>query len=365
VNTSPEPPGKGADRDTTMAVGRRWDLQRTTDALQRAGTLSSGSRVSAIKASPLGAGLLADTYRLQLDYDPPGAGPASMVAKSPSADPEAARTAERLGAYRRECTFYERLAPRLEVRTPRFYGTLDQATPLLEDLSAIAVPGDCWGRGDPGRLESARSELAAMQAPHWDDADFARLDWLHRRTGVPIPAQAERYVRSWSAVRDVFGPLLPSRGRRLIERFGEVCGQWAADLPGPRTLTHHDFRFGNMMFSGDRTWILDWQTVGWGVAMFDLAYLVGTSVDADRRRALERAVVLGHLGDLTDRGVPGLDEAWGWTEYRRLSMAILFVIVPAAGTVRSTEGGNRMLAQLLRRGVDQALDLDAEEFFPA
>ncbi|MGW4486736.1 hypothetical protein ACWEOE_23180 [Amycolatopsis sp. NPDC004368] len=39
------------------------------------------------------------------------------------------------------------------------------------------------------------------------------------------------------------------------------------------------------------------------------------------------------------------------------------MIVPAAGTVRSTPRGDRVLIELLRRRAAQALDLGAEEFF--
>jgi hypothetical protein len=344
---------------------RDWDLDELTRALRETATIAATARVTAVDAAPLGAGLLADTYRLEPRYDPPAAGPARMVAKVPTADPEAARTAARIGAYVRECHFYEELAAQLPVRTPAPYGTLEfdgeRTGLLLEDLTVVAVPGDQLDPPDPHRLALARRELAAMQAPLWGQERRLR-PWMHRRTGVPIPAHVERYAHSWSVVRDRFGPALPPEGRRLIERFGAALGEWAETLPGPYTVAHHDFRFDNLMFSRDRAWVLDWQMAGWGAPACDLAYLSGSSVEPEQRRRLERGLVLDHLADLTERGVLGLTEEWGWTEYRRCSLAILLVIVPAAGTVRSTPRGDRMLVELLRRGTAQALDLGAEEF---
>lgn len=204
-----------------------------------------------------------------------------------------------------------------------------------------------------------------MQAPLWADQETGRVDWLHRRMGVPIPELAARYLRSWSVAEERLGPGLDADQRRLIARFGEVCGTWAESLPGPFNLIHHDFRPDNLMFSEDRVWVLDWQIAGWGAPMWDLAYLVGSSVDPEQRRGLEADVVRRHVEDLTARGVPGVTEEWAWTEYRRLSLAILMVITPAAGSVRSTERGDRVLLQMLRKGATQALDLGAEEFLPS
>lgn len=354
-----------------MAVGTTaaWDLRQLTGAMRTTGALAPGAEVVAVESVPLGSGLLADTFRLEVTYDPAGAGPSSVVAKMPSADESAARTAASLGAYQRECRFYRELAPQLDTRTPMLHGILDvdgeAVGMLLEDLSTAATAGDLLDTSGTDRLEGARRELAGLQAPLWDDARIGAKDWLHRRMGVPIPELAERYARSWRLAEPRLGSALEPDERRVIERFAAVCEDWARTLPAPYTLVHHDFRFDNLMFSGDRVWVLDWQIVGWGAPMWDLAYLIGSSVDPDRRRAIEANTVRRHVDDLSQRGVPALSHAWGWESYRRLSAAILLVIVPAAGTVRETERGDRMLVQMLRRGARQALDLDAEEYFAA
>lgn len=338
------------------------DVAALTASLRTRGTLAGDASVVAVDVAPLGAGLLADTFRLVPTYDPPSTGPETIVAKVPSTDAEAARTAASIGAYERECRFYAELAPQLSTRTPTLFGTLGTDGLLLEDLSGIAAPGDQLDQASPEQLERARGELAGLQAPPWDNAEIGAHDWLHRRMGVPITELAARYRRSWEAVRDRLGPQLEPAERELVERFGAGCEQWAMTLPGPYTLAHHDYRLDNMMFSEDRVWVLDWQIIGWGAPMWDLAYLVGSSLDPPQRLALERETVDRHVEDLSARGVPGLTRDATWTEYRRLSLAILMVIVPAAGTVRSTPRGDRMLVQMIHKGATQALDLDAEEF---
>lgn len=356
-----------AAEDTTPRGS--WDVAELTDAMRTTGVLAGDAAVTAVTSSALGAGLLADTFRLEVDYDPPGAGPATTVAKMPSTNEAAARTAASLGAYQRECRFYRDLAPRLDTRTPTLHGTLDvdgeTTGMLLEDLSGVATAGDLLDAAGADRLERARQELAGMQAPLWADERVGGQDWLHRRMGVPIPDLAERYARSWRLAAPRLGGALEPEERRIIERFAPACDEWARTLPGPYTLAHHDFRFDNLMFSDERVWVLDWQIAGWGAPMWDLAYLIGSSVEPEQRRAVERDQVGRHADDLAARGVTGVSREWAWQSYRRLSAAILLVIVPAAGTVRETERGDRMLVQMLRRGARQALDLDAEEFFTA
>ncbi|MGW4486735.1 phosphotransferase [Amycolatopsis sp. NPDC004368] len=135
--------------------------------------------------------------------------------------------------------------------------------------------------------------------------------WVHRRTGVPVPAHVERYAQPWAVVRDKFGSALSPEAVRLIERFGRAMGEWAEHLPGPYTLAHHDFRFDNLMFSPERVWVLDWQMAAWAPPAFDLVYLIGSSVEPEQRRGLEQGLVRRHVEDLTERGVEGLTEECG------------------------------------------------------
>ena len=74
--------------------------------------------VTDLRVEPVGTGQVADTVRLFLDYDPPGAGPPTLIAKVPAAE-EDSRTAARLTrTYEIEASFYRDLAANLPVRTP-------------------------------------------------------------------------------------------------------------------------------------------------------------------------------------------------------------------------------------------------------
>ncbi|TVT17950.1 aminoglycoside phosphotransferase family protein [Amycolatopsis acidiphila] len=312
---------------------------------------------------PVGHGALADTLRLELSWAPSGSGPASVVAKLPSLDATAAATAASLGAYEREVRFYAELAPRSSIRLPRSFGSLDAADGgppilLLEDLTGRYHTGDQLADLPLPVLRRARRQLVLLQAPFWEDLDTAGLPWLHRRLGVPIPHILDRMERSWFQAGQSIACSLATEERRCIDRFVRAAGEWASRLGGPRSLVHHDFRVDNLLFAGDDLVVLDWQTVGWGQVMFDVAYLFGTSVGPAQRRVAEREEIRRHVDELGEHGVSWtFDEAW--EAYRQAAFAVLLMLVPPIASVKSNGRMEAMYRRLLASGARMALDLDA------
>ena len=106
--------------------------------------------------------------------------------------------------------------------------------------------------------------------------------------------------RSWAVAADrLTGDFdaRRARGDRPLRRRAPARGRQSLD--GPFSLSHHDFRADNLLIGGDRLVVLDWQTVGWGAPMFDVAYLLGTSVgprDAAGARARRRSAA--HVEEL-------------------------------------------------------------------
>lgn len=351
---------------TVQEAEHRVAPEALMGALQTTGVAAPDARLLDVHEQPVGIGQAADTLLLTLSWAEPASGPATVVAKVPSADQRAAQTMRSLGGYEREARFYQELAPRLEVSVPACYGTLSQdgvpVAVLLEDLSGLSV-GDQLSDLPTTTLTAARRQLALLQAPFWDDPELAGTPWLHRRLGVEIPAIVERMQNSWAHSRGYLAEDFDDEERDQIDRFVAGAGEWAASLTGPFTLTHHDFRVDNLLFGPDRLVVLDWQTVGWGPPMFDVAYLLGTSVSPEVRRRIERDQVAGHVADLAQRGV-NWTEAQAWTAYRQASFATLLMLVPPTGSVKRSERGDAMFRRLLRSGARMALDLDADEFLP-
>jgi hypothetical protein len=343
------------------------ESMRILHALQEHGTAVANAELTGLEMTPIGIGAMADTYRVRLDWNADGAGPRSLVAKKPSANPAAAATAASVGAYEREAKFYLELATRTAVRAPRLLGVMrdgDTAnTVLLEDLSEGYRPGDQFAELSLDTLEQALHQLTLLQVPFWEDAETARLDWLHRRLGVPIPRIVERMHRSWALGRETIGTSLSSQERECVDRFVAHAGEWASGLGGPCSLVHHDYRVDNMLFGRGELVVLDWQTIGWGPAMFDVAYLLGTSLEPEHRRAVERSEILRHVDDLAARGVSWSAED-AWEAYRRAAFAVLLMLVPPIATVKTNPRMEAMYHRLIAFGARMALDLDALDLLP-
>lgn len=342
------------------------DTVTVAAAMTASGAVSPDAELVAATAQPVGIGAMADTFRLSLRWHRRGSGPRSVIAKLPTVDEAAARTAASLGAYEREVRFYRELAKRTDVSVPRFYGTFEHnGAPalLLEDLTHM-VPGDQFRDVATDTLRRLREQLARLQAPFWADRELAGADWLHRRQGVPIPDIAERMRRSWVEVGRELTADFPTALREQIERFTRHAETWAMSLGGPFSLSHHDYRVDNMLFDPAdpaRVVVLDWQTVGWGAPMFDVAYLLATSVGPERRRAVERVEIARHVDDLAARGVAwSFEEAW--QAYRHASFATLLMLVPPICTVKRSDRTDVMYRRLLRHGAQMALDLRADDF---
>lgn len=345
------------------------DLDTIAQALRSSGAAEPDAVLAGAEFLAIGEGAMADTFKVHMTWVTDGTGPSSLVMKRPSTDVKAAATAASLGAYEREARFYTELAPRSAVRAPGLLGVMTNAdspvpdTVLLEDLTDGYRPGEQLSETPLIDVRRARHQLALLQAPFWDDPKTAALPWLHRRIGVPIPGILERMDRSWSDAREIRESLDPPE-RECIDRFVAGAGKWAQSASGPCSLVHHDYRVDNMLFSDSEVVAIDWQTIGWGPVLFDFAYLLGTSLETETRRSVERDELVRYLADLEDLGVDwSLDRAW--EAYRWSAFAVLLMLVPPISSVKSTPRSDAMFRRLLALGARFALDLDSLELLSA
>ena len=160
----------------------RLDRDELEQALRESGAVSGSGALAAVDARPIGIGAMADTFLVRLRWHGEVVGPDSLVAKLPSVDPAAARTAASLGAYEREARFYAELAPRTGLSLPAYYGTLGGAGLLLEDLSGLE-PGDQFAdmppkppaAGAPAARRAASAVLGRpARPPRWTGCTAAR-----------------------------------------------------------------------------------------------------------------------------------------------------------------------------------------------
>jgi hypothetical protein len=354
-----------ADTPADLTVG--W-----LDAALRAGGHLTDGAVVAATPQPLGTGQMSDAFRVELAYDPPGAGPPTVIAKLAAADATSRGTALALRAYEREVRFYQELAPTLDVRAPGcVYADIEPETARFVLLLADAHPatqGDQLLGCDPDVAASAVAQLVPLHAPRWGDPTLADLEWLvgdvaatkdMGRAMLPLlwAGFCERYAADLDPIVERAGALLFSNLERYVEP-GDV----------PLALVHGDYRLDNLLIDAERAevvGIVDWQTCNRSPAMRDVAYVIGAGLLPGARREHEAELVRGYHDALVAAGVADYPWAACWDDYRLGTWSGLVMAVGASMMVERTARGDEMFLAMASRHATHALDLDADELLDA
>jgi len=286
VSAPPAAGGADAVRRTPAEVDAVW----LTGVLHTRGLLDRAGAVVGVTATPVGTGQMADTVRFALTYEPPSAGPASVVGKFASQDAQSLATGRIMRAYEVEVRYYAEVAPRVDARMPELlFAALDPVdswfTLLLEDLPD-ATQGDEIEGCDADVAAAAVGQLAALHAPCWEHPELAGTVWLDRSTPETEAFTMAVVTGVFPGFLERYADRLAPDHRTLLEAFVPRLGEWMARERGPRTVVHADFRLDNLLFTPDRPEpaVVDFQTVTWGAGAYDLAYFVGGSLEPEVRR---------------------------------------------------------------------------------
>jgi hypothetical protein len=335
------------------------------DAAWLTSILRAGSvvgTVADVSAAAIGTGQMAACFRLTIRYAE-GHGPDRLVGQLPSPDP-ASRAAGAMG-YRTEVRFYQELASKVAIRTPKcwFAAVSNEGTDftlLLEDL-APAEQGDQIAGCTPVQARAAAVNAAHLHSRTWCRSELFELDWL-------IPPVA--------STAPMLGPFLQDATSAFIERyttrpadaevllaFADRFVSWAEARPEPFSLVHNDYRLDNLLFfpsgSDDTVAAVDWQALTIGLPARDLAFLLATGLDVEDRRAAERLFVDHYCETLAADGVRGYSPGACWEDYRYSLFQAPLITVLGAYVARPTERGDRMFAVMAERACAAIRDLDA------
>jgi hypothetical protein len=326
--------------------------------------LGRPGKLSGFTAARVGTGQMCDSYRLSLDWEAAGAGPASVIAKCPSHDDASRNIAKLTGTYVKEVSWYRELAAGSSVAAPHCYHAeiADDDVDFVLILSDLAPArqGDQLAGVNLAGLLPCIDAAAALHALLWNDPRLEALPWLSRDNGELIRHLFPQFYlgfRERYAAR--LDPAVLDLGARLVERLDA----YLAREPAARTIVHGDLRIDNILFApgGERCWLVDWQTLGRGSGAADLAYLVGTSIaDPDERAAADRPAFDHWIAALTAAGVKPDAEAL-WTDYRVGALSGYFMAVFASMSVERTARGDEMFAVMAERPARQALMLGSLE----
>ena len=209
--------------------------------------------------------------------------------------------------YEKEVRFYNELAAQMDVRTPEvYYADYDPETEnvalLMEFLDGWHSPDQITGASHNQTL-AAIKQLAAINTPYWNRTQD--LPWL--------PTMQTDYMQQtisdMAACSDIFFQRFGTELPISKSDFDRIIESWPAILDGLSegnlTLTHYDYRVENMFFSSDESEVavIDWQLIGALRACWDLAYLIGTNIPSEQRRANEQQYIDLYLDCMRDRGV--------------------------------------------------------------
>jgi hypothetical protein len=359
------------DSLTIAARPQDVDAAWLTTALRRAGALGEAARVASVASRAVGHGLIGDSFRFELTYegDAPGA-PASLVGKFPAQDPVSKATGVSMNLYAREVSFYREMARTVKIHTPHAYAAeLNPETGdfilLFEDLTP-ARHGDQLTGCSLKDAETAVLEAAALHGPRWGDPALASLDWLNSR-----PAANESIYEILPDViagfRERYQEILTPDHMAVCEALPDVLQRVNADQTAPMTIMHGDFRLDNILFDVQggrhRMATLDWQTVGLGPGLVDVAYFISASLPPDVRRANEAALVRRYHDELLSFGVQGYDFDACWRDYRRFAVHGVFMGVFSAMVVERTPRGDEMFLTMTRGACDQVLDHGSYDYW--
>ncbi len=314
--------------------------------------------VTAVRSEPVGTGQIGTCHRLFLTGDDV---PATLLAKLPAVDPGARELLA--GVYRTEARFYTEVAPTVAIRVPACHHaawseTSGEFVLLLEDL-APATQGDQLAGCSVEEARDAVVNLAGLHGPRWDDPTLLTIEGLTANDAGDARVLAELYGPATEIFLDGLGDLLAPEDHGTLRDCVAVTEAWSLARSERVGLVHGDYRLDNLLFppGGGPSTAVDWQTLSLGLPARDLAYVLGTGLVVDDRRAHERDLVASYHAALEGYGVASYPLELAWDDYRfaMLQGPLVSVFGCAYGT--RTERGDRMFAAMVTRACAAIRDL--------
>lgn len=332
-----------------------------TTLLRSTGDIDASVSVTAADVAPFGSdeSMMSALYRVGLTYDAATEAPSSIIVKLTSENEGAQFIAAVFQLYQREIRFYNELLPRVSIRTPRCL----HAEMYPDDQGFILVLEEVSGCRNVDQIEgmnfadasTALEALADLHAPFWgnDLSDFTDtllpFDCDLVLQGLPM-----KTTDDWAKVRSTLIDELPPEVCDLLDNVHLSVPRAIEDIMSINTIVHGDCRADNLLFDPDgEVIILDFQLMGVGHGMFDVAYLISQSLAAD---AQERATELidVYLARIASHGIE-VDIEQAMAAYRGSVMFNLGLPMSVLATDGLPERGEELARTMLQRASQEIL----------
>ncbi len=337
--------------------------QMTLSWIEKSVSAPAGS-LTELTYSPVGTGQMCDSFRLTLTWANHD-GPKTVIAKCPSADPHSRNIAAMVRNYELEINWYRSLAAQTPINCPQCYHAdiaengIDFAL-LLADC-APAKQGDQLAGADLQSIRAAIIEMAALHASHWNGPALDAHEWLQfGRANKEIVRQLmpALYPEFCARYHGRLNDEILDMGQQLVDNFDTYLDA----VPAALVIVHGDFRLDNLLFgAGGAVTVVDWQTVGVGSPMADLAYFTGTSIADPFVRAAEETALFAYYCDQVEARGIGIVREQLWLDYRRYAYSGFIMAVFASMNVARTERGDEMFAVMAERPSMQVISLHSAQ----
>jgi hypothetical protein len=282
------------------------------------------------------------------------------IAKAPSKDATSRATAAMQHLYFRETSFYQHLASEIDTRTPQcFFAERDDDDNfllLLEDMSPSAQIDQFDGLS----FEQAKTglyELAGLHGPTLGDSTLHAADWLGGASESLRPLYAAVLPALFDQFLDRYSGAIDEPLRAFVQRLGNELSLFSGYEAPFAAVTHGDFRTDNVLFegSGGRVplAVVDWQTIGVGSPLLDVAYFITTSLTPEDCETNEHALLEYYLNCLGEYDVD-YPQQLAMYEFARYTLQPVVMLVAAAVIVEQTPRGDDMFLTMIRRGAQAA-----------
>lgn len=316
-----------------------------------------GTEVSDVHVSAIGTGQTGATYRVTATSPESPSQPVTFAVKLPAQD-DAVRERVALG-YLSEVDFYAAINKDVAIPVPDcFHSEISSDGKdfvlVLADM-APAEQGDQIAGCTPAEAALAVEALAGLHGPSWNERRYFDLPSIV----MPKPGDegaaagmGEVAKMAVDITLDKLGGSVSDEDRDTLITSMSLVTPWLLAVPDRFALMHGDYRLDNLLYDPDRTrvTVVDWQTMGVGLASRDLAYFTATSLLPETRADVERDLVERYHAALLGHGVTGYDIETCWHDYRLGVLQAPLITVLGTAFASSTERGDEMMLTMLHRG---------------
>lgn len=208
--------------------------------------------------------------------------------------------------------------------------------------------------------------LVQIHTVWWDKVKTAELEWIPSMIGRRIELVDQMLEQILPVFASRFTEYLPEGGLEVYEKFSGnfLKANETMATRSPWTLAHQDYRLENLLFADEpensQVVVLDWQGIGRGPGAYDLAYILGGSMDTALRRANEEYLVRLYHHKIVDAGISNYNFDQLRDDYglAHLMGGLATAMVASSTMDLSNERGVRLIASMVERHVLAALDHD-------